>query len=74
MGNWKSSAAAQEEAVSSSGNPVSPPPLSRAGNTKDPKESAPRRFVESVAVRDGTGAANVNVNALALQLGGTSNL
>jgi hypothetical protein len=55
---------------------VSPPPLSRAGNTKDPKESAPRRFVESVAVRDGTGAANVNVNvnALALQLGGTSNL
>jgi hypothetical protein len=67
MGNCKSSAAEEAE-VSSSVDPGSSPPLPRAGNAKDPKRSAPRRFVESVAVRDGTGAANAN--ALALQLDG----
>jgi hypothetical protein len=62
MGNCKSKSAAAEKAAVSSVDPGSSPPLPAAGNLKDSKRSTPRRFVESVAIRDGTGAA------LALQL------
>jgi hypothetical protein len=65
---------AAEKAAVSSDDPGSShhlPPLPRAGNLKDAKRFASRRsFVESVAIRDGTGAANANVNALGLQLDG----